>query len=158
MQHIRATRRQAGFSLIESLMGFLILGLGMLGVTEMESHVLGASSDSHQRNAAVHLAQDRIEQFRAWCPSGCATTFDDITSGSDTPAAQQGATFTRSWTVQDNTGSGQPRFKTVTVNVSWEGKQGDSTDLSTRQVILQTKISAGPLAVVPPAPPSPPGS
>ena len=91
----RTSTRQAGFSLIESLIGFLILGLGMLGVTEMESVVLGASSDSHQRNAAVHMAQDRIEQFRAWCPSACALSYDGIASGSDTPASQMGAQFSR---------------------------------------------------------------
>ena len=154
----RTYTRQAGFSLIESLIGFLILGLGMLGVTEMESVVLGASSDSHQRNAAVHMAQDRIEQFRAWSPSGSPLNFDDIASGSDTPASQMGATFNRQWTVVENTGTGQPRFKTVTVTVTWEGKQGSSTDASTRQVTLQTKISAVPMAVVPPAPPPPPAS
>ena len=151
-------RHPRGFSLIESLIGFLILGLGMLGVTEMESVVLGASSDSHQRNAAVHMAQDRIEQFRAWCPSACALSYDGIASGSDTPASQMGAQFSRAWTVTDNTGSGQPRFKTVTVTVTWEGKQGSSTDVSTRQVTLQTKISAVPMAVVPATPSPPPSS
>ena len=29
-----------------------------------------------------------------------------------------GAQFSRAWTVTDNTGSGQPRFKTVTVTVT----------------------------------------
>lgn len=154
----RLPAQQRGFSLIEALIGFLILGLGMLGVTEMESYVIGASSDSHQRNTAVHMAQDTIEAFRSWCPSGCANTFESIASGSDTPAAAQGATFERRWTVVDHNGNGQPRFKRVTVTVTWEGKEGASTDASTRSVTLQTTLSAVPAALVPLAPPpSPPG-
>lgn len=149
----RARVNQRGFSLIESLIGFLILGIGMLGVTEMESYVIGASSDSHQRNAAVHMAQDRIEGFRIWCPSGCATTFDAIAAGGDSPTGVLGATFDRRWTVLENTGTGQPRFKLVTVTVTWEGKEGTSTDASTRSVTLQTKIAAVPSSVVPLATP-----
>ncbi len=151
-------RWQRGFSLIEALVGFLILGIGMLGVTELESYVIGTSSDSHQRNAAVHMAQDRIEQFRHWCDSGCATTFDTIASGDDTPANVLGANFDRRWTVVENTGTGQPRFKTITVTVSWEGKEGSSTDISTRSVTLQTKIASVPTSIVPVPPPTPPGS
>lgn len=155
----RSVAQQRGFSLIEALIGFLVLGIGMLGVTQLESYVIGSSSDSHQRNAAVHMAQDKIEAFRNWCPSGCTTTFEGIASGSDTHAAEQGATFERSWTVVDNNTSAQPRFKRVTVTVTWEGKEGASTDASTRSVTLQTTLSAVPGSLVPLAPPtSPPGS
>lgn len=153
-----AISRQRGFSLIEALVGFLILGIGMLGVTELESYVIGASSDSHQRNAAVHMAQDRIEQLRHWCDSGCATTFDAIASGNDTPADVLGARFDRQWTVVESSGTGQPHFKLVTVTVTWEGKEGGSTDASTRSVTLQTKIASVPSSVVPPPPATPPGS
>ena len=69
-----------------------------------------------------------------------------------------GAQFSRQWAVVENTGSGQPRYKTVTVTVTWEGKEGNNPDVSTRQVTLQTKISAVPLAVVPVPPPPPPAS
>lgn len=157
-----AGQRQRGFSLIESLIGFLILALGILGVTEMQSLVVGASSDSHQRNAAVHMAQDQIERFRAWRPGVSGADFDAIADGNDTPPSlvsdPLGAQFSRQWAVVENTGSGQPRYKTVTVTVTWEGKEGNNPDVSTRQVTLQTKISAVPLAVVPVPPPPPPAS
>jgi hypothetical protein len=69
-----------------------------------------------------------------------------------------GANFDRRWTVVENTGTGQPRFKTITVTVSWEGKEGSSTDISTRSVTLQTKIASVPTSIVPVPPPTPPGS
>ena len=106
------------------------------------------------------MAQDQIERFRAWRPGVAGADFDAIADGSDTPPSlvsdSLGAQFARQWTVVENTGSGQPRYKTVTVTVTWEGKEGSTPDVSTRQVTLQTKISAVPLAVVPvPAPPPP---
>lgn len=167
----RALRaHQHGFSLIEALIGFLILVLGMLGVTEMESVVIGASSDSHQRNAAVHMAQRKIEYFRAWQPGVAGKDFGDIGDGSDDgqdsaeqklPGADdvlESTAFTREWTAVENTGSGLPRYKTVTVTVTWVGKEGSHPDVSTRQVTLQTKISAVPLGVVPVPAPPPTGS
>ena len=79
----RSVAQQRGFSLIEALIGFLVLGIGMLGVTQLESYVIGSSSDSHQRNAAVHMAQRKIEYFRAWQPGVAGKDFGDIGDGSN---------------------------------------------------------------------------
>lgn len=144
-------RKQGGYSLIEALVGFLILSLGMLGVTVMESHLIGASANSQQRNEAVYLARSKVECLRTW--PLCTPGYDAIATGSDEPVTRSGAVLVTSWVVVENPDP-QAIYKRVTLTVTWTGKEGDSADLSTRSVVLETRISPVPSTPTPASAPA----
>ena len=139
---------QRGTTLIESMVGFTLLALGMLGLAQMSVFVTGGASSSQQRNEAVHLAQDQLECLRDW-PSRCAASYAAIASGSDPdPIARGGAVFHRSWTVtNDDSQPPNPVYKVVTVTVQWENKEGADASQGRRTVVLASKISDVPPVV-----------
>ncbi|MFB1490675.1 MULTISPECIES: prepilin-type N-terminal cleavage/methylation domain-containing protein [unclassified Thiocapsa] len=152
------SKRSRGFSLIEAMIAFLIIGIGFLGVSKLQLFVSGGSGSSQQRTQALHMAQDKIECFRAW-PSSCVASYNDIASSSsaeDIAPAGSGAVFHRSWTVTTNT---NPTYKNLTVTVTWDNREGTGSGNETREVSLFTKISDVPtmaVAVTQPPPPPPP--
>ena len=68
-------RRQRGISLIEALIGFLVLSMGVLGAARMQSWLRSNGDIARQRTEAVHFAQQDMEQVRAFAN---AAAFDGI--------------------------------------------------------------------------------
>jgi len=58
-------RRERGFSLIEVLCSLLILGVGLVGITEGITLALASSRDAERHTRAVLLATGRLELLRA---------------------------------------------------------------------------------------------
>lgn len=58
-------KRTSGFSLIEVLCSILILGIGLVGVTQAISTALSSSKDAEVQSAAALLAAGQIETLRA---------------------------------------------------------------------------------------------
>lgn len=57
-------RKQSGFSLIEALVAFLILSIGMLGVASLQTMSLKAGHTAIMRTAAVMKADEILESIR----------------------------------------------------------------------------------------------
>ncbi|NNJ98648.1 MAG: type IV pilus modification protein PilV [Gammaproteobacteria bacterium] len=57
--------RQSGFSLIEALVAFLILSIGMLGIASLQTMSLKAGHTATVRMAAVMKADEILESIRA---------------------------------------------------------------------------------------------
>ncbi|MDD0844523.1 type IV pilus modification protein PilV [Pseudomonas sp. Gutcm_11s] len=57
--------RPNGFTLIEVLVTLVLLTIGMLGLVAMQGRGIQYTSDSAQRNNAVMLANELLEQIRA---------------------------------------------------------------------------------------------
>ena len=148
-------KRMSGFSLIEALIAFLIVGVGLLGAAKLQAVFTGDSAASQQRDEAVVVAQDAIERFRGF--SALATTsgvvaYDDIVSSTAAETVDgTNARYNRSWTVQEccieqtaltsacpasNCGSNPMRWKNVAVVVNWTDKGGVSNSVN-----LVTKIA-----------------
>lgn len=70
--HNLAVRRQGGFTLIEVLVAFLILSVGLLGVVGLMMHAKVSQHQAVQRTRAVELADAMIERIRI-NPSAIAT-------------------------------------------------------------------------------------
>ncbi|HYQ40058.1 MAG TPA: prepilin-type N-terminal cleavage/methylation domain-containing protein [Pseudomonas sp.] len=146
-------KRMSGFSLIEALIAFLIIGVGLLGAAKMQALLTTDSAVSQQRGEAVVVAQDLIERFRSF--SALATTsgsvaYADITgSAAAETVAGVNASYSRSWTVEEccidqtslanacpaaNCGSSEMRWKNLSVTVAWtdKGNTPNSVNLVTK--------------------------
>jgi len=62
---IPPTRGSAGFSLVEVLCAILILGVGLVGLTQGLTTALGSSKESEIQTTAALIAAGRIEMLRA---------------------------------------------------------------------------------------------
>ena len=143
-QRSAARRRLRGTTLLEALVAFLVLSLGMLSVARLQTQLRLNSDVARQRSEAVRIAQQEIENLRSFSvmtASGSAGTraFSDIVSGAatlDATAAQPGSntryTVTRS--VADDR---LANAKSTTVNVAWDDRSG-----AAQQVVLDTVIAA----------------
>ena len=58
-------KKQAGFSLIEVLIGMLLLTIGILGMASMQINAKRLGNDALQRSIATTLAHDMIERLRS---------------------------------------------------------------------------------------------
>jgi Tfp pilus assembly protein PilV len=140
-QHPR--RRALGVSLIEALVALAVLAFGLLGVAGMQSSLRATADSTRQRAEAVRMAQEKIEELRAFALlSGAGSgqvDYDDIVSGNDTPAPPSGyanTSFARTWTVT-TPGSGAPPFKVLNVSVTWTDRNNVSGSVTLTSNVLR---------------------
>ena len=121
MRLIRSKIRQVGFILIEGLVTFMVLTVGMISVAKFQGDILDHNAGSKTQTQAVNLAQEKIEELRNYAD---ATAYAAIVTGADTPQPYSGSntTFSRSWTVVPNL---DPVYDTVTVTVAWNDSAGE---------------------------------
>ncbi|MNZ52311.1 hypothetical protein D3C78_701550 [compost metagenome] len=148
-------KRMSGFSLIEALIAFLIIGVGLLGAAKMQALLSTDSAVSQQRDEAVVVAQDLIERFRGFTAlptTSGRVAYDDIASSATAETVSGiNASYNRSWTVEEccidqttqtnacpaaNCGSNEMRWKNLSVAVSWTDKGNTANNIN-----LTTKIS-----------------
>lgn len=75
--------KQRGVSLLEVLVGIAIFALGMLALAQLQGNLARSSGDANARTAAINLAEETIEAFRAFVqvpsdPAGIKAAFNDI--------------------------------------------------------------------------------
>ncbi|CAM3052572.1 type IV pilus modification PilV family protein [Vibrio mytili] len=126
--------KQNGFSLLEVLIAFLLLGVGALGLTKLNVYLERESEYAINSIEALRLAENKLEWFRtrgasAASPAMPVADFDSIATGSSAVGA-----YTLQWQVPSATVSGS--LKTVTVTASWEDRLGE-----TQSIQLKTMIS-----------------
>ncbi|MGR5470770.1 type IV pilus modification PilV family protein, partial [Vibrio astriarenae] len=79
--------KQQGFSLIEILISFLLLGVGALGLTKLQIYMERKSDYAIQSMEALRLAENQLEWFRTRGASAALSTistasFASISTGS----------------------------------------------------------------------------
>ena len=77
---------QRGFTLLEVLIAFIVLTIGLLGTVALQAKAKQASYDSVQRAAALALANDIIQRVRTNDSPTVATDYD-VTFGSTTTSS-----------------------------------------------------------------------
>ncbi len=65
MMSMRLEKKQRGFSLIEALVAFMVISVGMLGIASLQTVSLRAGSTAAVRSVAVIKAGEIIERMRA---------------------------------------------------------------------------------------------
>lgn len=126
---------QDGFTLHESLVALSLFSLGALAFVLSLSGVVRGNVDSGNLTAAVHLAQDKIEELKARGALSPVDNCPDLTAGSE-PAdlqikvtGEQGGIYFRCWRVEaTDLGAGLMR---VEVTVRWQERFRGSVTLAT---------------------------
>jgi prepilin-type N-terminal cleavage/methylation domain-containing protein len=116
-------RESKGFSLIEILIGLVILAVGLLAVGTLQITSLRGTTFSHHLIQANYLAQDRLEFLNN-------LSFDDSRLNpnryAESGTTLAGVTFQREYTVT-NDGT----LKTIECTVSWNDGRDHRVTFST---------------------------
>ena len=123
-----ASREEAGFSLLEILIGITVLLIGVAGLLSMQTSALRNSAYSRHSTEAAMLAQDKMEQLRTEDLLGAAVG-PEVIDEQGIPDAD--GLYTRDWNIVD-TGP----FIDIEVTVTW--REGGSADQEYR-VTLRTR-------------------
>jgi len=159
MKQVNAIRGNRGFSLIEAMIGFFILSVGMLGIASLQGLSLKAGKTSVYNSVAMMKVDELFESMRA-NPAVLPTymnpgTFNDCSNVDCTPTqlAQEDVYW---W--QENLKAGLPdsittttsvvvlaptlpsRLSTVTVTVNWLERSKTTTSGESKTYSMETDI------------------
>ncbi|MGR5132950.1 type IV pilus modification PilV family protein [Vibrio alfacsensis] len=126
--------KQQGFSLIEVLISFLLLGIGALGLTKLQIYMERKSDYAIQSMEALRLAENQLEWFRTRGASDALSTISTASFASISTGSSVTGSYTVQWDVPMPTVSGS--LKTITITSSWQDRMGE-----TQSVELKTMIS-----------------
>lgn len=134
---------QAGFTLIEVMIAFVIMGIGLLTIGLAQLSALRMTTRSRQVSQAMYLAQEQLDLFQAARPTA-GGTFNDPGNPIDVdPNDREAGTFNRSWNIQLNNPA--VGLATVQVTVVINNPEGGPGNYATQnQVILQGIVPTGP--------------
>lgn len=128
--------KQLGFSLIEVMISFVLIGVGALGLVKLQAYIEQRADYAMHSIEALNLAEQKLEWFRtrgasSALPTMSAANFDtNIVSGNDVSHPL----YTLSWSVPAATLSGA--LKTIHIEALWQDRHGE-----TQSVELKTMIS-----------------
>jgi hypothetical protein len=131
------SRVQSGIALIEALIALAVMAFGMLAIVGMQGTLRGNSDLSRQRAEAVRLAQQQVEQARAYAvlvdPAnpGAANSFNALSSRGlaavPDVAGRFNTTFRLATVVPEGAGlpllaDNLPSLKGLSVTVTWKDR------------------------------------
>ena len=76
-------KNERGFTLLEALIGFLILSIGMLGIASLQAVSLKAGKTSVYRSVAIMKVDELLESMRANPSAAALTAYAATTSGTN---------------------------------------------------------------------------
>jgi type IV pilus assembly protein PilV len=124
---------EKGFTLIEVLIGMLIMTIGLLGLAMMHGSSIQANAHADKMTQAAFLAQMKLEDLKSeeLDPTGALTTDLSIDSIGDEVVGPHG-TYNRTWAVAANT-----QFsRLITVTINWN-------DLGLPRTLTYTTMTRG---------------
>lgn len=149
-----ARSTQRGTTLLEGLVAFLVLSLGMLSVVRVQTQLRLNSDVARQRSEAVRLAQEDLERMRAFSVIAAragANAYASLADSTTTIDASSGQPSNTSYLLsRELTSADVPNSKNASVQVTWDDRTG-----APQQVVLNTLISgsdpaySGALKVIP---------
>lgn len=104
---------QKGFSLLEILIGLIILAVGLLAIAALQTTSVRGNYFSNNLMQATYIAQDRLEFLRT-------IPFENLSSGnfSEEPVTVRGMSFNRSYSVTKVNDPNGDYFK-IDYTVTW---------------------------------------
>lgn len=112
-----------GFTLIEVMIGLIILAIGLLAIAGMQIASTRGNSSSKNLTQATYVAQDRLEFLR-----NLSLTSPQLQAGNynDGSVTISGVLFNRSYTVAAN-----GNLITITYTITWNGGTNHNVTFST---------------------------
>lgn len=146
-----------GFSLIEALVALVVMAFGMLGVLGIQSALRQYADISKQRTEAVRMAQERIEDWRAFYqlgPSAGPDYADIVSDGSYADVVGANTTFQVRRIANPLPGSVtgiQQRGKWIEIEVKWKDRADAEQVVSFQSHVSGVAPELAGALVVPPA-------
>ncbi len=112
-----------GFTLIEVLVGFVILAVGILAVAAMQITSTKGGYVSNNVTQATFLAQDKLEYLRS-----LSYRHSDLSSGQHSEGPISDTVFLRQYTITEDAGNS---IKLITVTVQWVDRGNHNISFST---------------------------
>ena len=135
----RPRSRQLGTTLLEALVAFLVLTLGMLTVVRVQTQLRLNADVARQRSEAVRLAQEDLESLRAFAVLAAAAgarSFEAIASLVRTVDSATGYASNTSYLVtRQIDAAGAPQAKNASVTVSWTDRSGSPQQVALNSII-----------------------
>jgi len=131
--HTASSHRQRGMSLIDALVAFLVLALGMIAIARLQGHLRLDVDVSRQRSEAVRLAQQDLESLRGFATVHIVDSrpaFDAIASAVRTVDSGTAYTIGRDVMPTD-----MPHARSITVTVSWTDRSGTRQQFALHSII-----------------------
>lgn len=139
--------RQRGIALLEALLAFLVLSIGMLALSRLQNELRAGADEARERTEALRLVQSDIEDLRAFAGMAGWEAIDNA-SADVTPAGST-TQYTLERAVQTIAG---PALKAVQVTLRWTDRHGAAQQLRLDTLIAgQDPALAGALTL--PRPP-----
>lgn len=125
--------RQRGFTLIESLLAFVVLSVGLLALLRVQPELRAHAELARQRSEAVRLAQQEIEALR-----GFASLAGYAAIGAHAHTVEPDGLGSPRYAIERRIDAATwPQMRAVDVSVAWTDRHGEE-----QQVTLSTVIAA----------------
>lgn len=142
---------QRGIGLIEALLAFLVLSLGMLAIARLQSDLRSHAELARQRSEAVRVAQQEIETLRAYSvltASAGARSYDQIVTSTSTIDSVASTRYELARQVDP---SSDGRAASLTVTVRWNDKHGEPQHTALSSVIARSAPALAAALLTPPS-------
>ncbi|MDO9315560.1 MAG: hypothetical protein Q7T97_13555 [Burkholderiaceae bacterium] len=159
----RSSRTQRGVTLIEALLSFLVLAVGVLAMSKLHRHLQTDADLARQRTDAVRMAQQDIESVRSYASLGHpaqASSYERIENSTSSVDRLNGQRLNTVFHLNRQVDNGSlVRMKSATVTVDWTARDGGARQVEVSSVIAgQNPALAGALTLAPSALTAPGGS
>lgn len=137
-------RQSAGFSLIEVLVSFLVLSIGVLGMASLQLNALKFNQTAAVRSQATFLAYDIADRMRANRVKAQSGNYDIALADSAPTGSSIEATDLQQWKaalvsqLPGGTGGVVRNGTKVTVTVQWDESRVGG--LSSQQFVYETQL------------------
>ncbi|MDD9176883.1 prepilin-type N-terminal cleavage/methylation domain-containing protein [Aliivibrio finisterrensis] len=125
--------KQKGFSLLEIMISFTIIGIGALGLLKLQTFIELKSEYATRSIEALYNAETQLEKFRSRSTSGAGgtITYNSINTSSD-EITTNGVTYTLAWNV-DNIISASAKH--ITISSAWDTRHGNKEFVTLETII-----------------------
>ena len=132
---------ESGFSLIEVMISFTILGVGLLAVAGAQMKSVQGSQNSRHLTQGAIVAQTQAEQltrsiWTALVPAGWTVPVTIVTSVEDGNGGATEQTYNVSWRFQDLLAN---ETRAIDVRVNWTEPNGRNRSLATSTIRFNRK-------------------
>ena len=144
----RHHRKEAGFTLIETLVALVVMGFGVLSIAGMQLNLSRSGDVAKQRTEATRLAQEKVETLRSFTGISSGTlNWNGLASNSDfiTPDTFRtgftnatNVTYTRTWTLG---GAITDPLRAAAVTVAWNDRANVAQSVTLSTVLSKSDPS-----------------